>query len=78
MQPGMNDALIHAALARARDYPSPLPHHSYHWRGGALQSVHAYISRRGHVMVDGDAVALAVVPARGRKRPARTTAQDRR
>lgn len=193
MQPGMNDALIRAALARARDYPYPLPHHSYHWRGGAvfdfdpaltagrtpvlavgsnqapaqltrkfghdpaaeipvqrchlknfdtvysahiasygsvpamlqtapgatvtlfvnwlsqdqlpvmhetelgagnyhygrlddieltledgggaLQSVHAYISRRGHVMVDGDAVALAVVPAKGRKRPARTTAQ---
>jgi hypothetical protein len=45
--------------------------------GGALQSVHAYISRRGHVMVDGDGdgAALAVVPARGRKRPARTTAQ---
>ncbi len=43
--------------------------------GGALPSVHAYISRRGHVMVDGDAVALAVVPATGRKRPAKTTAQ---
>ena len=36
MQPGMNDALIRAALARARDYPYPLPHHSYHWRGGAV------------------------------------------
>jgi hypothetical protein len=43
--------------------------------GGTLQSVHAYISRRGHIMVDGDAVALAVVPARGRKRHARTTAK---
>ena len=43
--------------------------------GGALQSVHAYISRRGHVMVDGDAVALAAVQASGRKRQARTTAQ---
>jgi hypothetical protein len=43
--------------------------------GGALQSVHAYISRRGHVALDGDAVALAAVPAVGRRRPARTTAQ---
>jgi len=43
--------------------------------GDALQSVHAYISRRGHVVLDGDAVALAVVPAEGRRRPAKTTAQ---
>lgn len=43
--------------------------------GGALRSVHAYIGRRGHLVLDGDAVALAAVPAVGRRRQARTTAQ---
>jgi hypothetical protein len=43
--------------------------------GAALASVHGYISRRGHIRHDGDAVALAKVPAHDRSHPARDTAQ---
>jgi hypothetical protein len=43
--------------------------------GGVLESVHGYISRRGHVFHEEDAVALAKVPARNRRWKALTTAE---
>ena len=43
--------------------------------GGPLESVHGYISRRGHVFHDENAVALAKVPATGRQWAAMTTAE---
>ncbi|MEX2617111.1 MAG: hypothetical protein WD767_13525 [Alphaproteobacteria bacterium] len=43
--------------------------------GGALDSVHGYISRRGHVFHAENAVALARVPATGRQWVAMTTAE---
>lgn len=43
--------------------------------GGTLESVHGYISRRGHVRHEDGAVALARVPARNRRWAAMTTAQ---
>lgn len=43
--------------------------------GAALTSVHGYISRRGHIRHEDDAIALAKVPAQNRRRNARDTAQ---
>jgi len=43
--------------------------------GGRMDSVHGYISRRGHVFHEEDAVALAKVPARNRRFAAKTTAE---
>lgn len=43
--------------------------------GGMLESVHGYISRRGHVFHENNAVALARVPATGRQWAAMTTAE---
>ncbi len=43
--------------------------------GETLTSVHGYISRRGHIRHAEDGVALAMVSAENRRRPARNTAQ---
>lgn len=43
--------------------------------GETLNSVHGYISRRGHIRHDNEGVALAKVTAQNRQRPARDTAQ---
>ena len=63
-------------------HETELSHGNYHYGrlddvtvrlegGGALDAVHGYFSRRGHVTQDGDGVALATVPAENRTRPAR-------
>lgn len=67
-------------------HETELSHGNYHYgrldgvkvnlEGGAtLASVHGYFSRRGHVLHEGEGIALAMVPARNRNRPARDTAQ---
>ena len=67
-------------------HETELSHGNYHYGrldgieldlegGAALTSVHGYFSRRGHVLHEGDGVALAKVPAQNRRRPARDTAQ---
>ncbi len=42
--------------------------------GAGLESVYLYVGVNGHLMHDGDAVALAAVPAEGRRPRALTTA----
>ena len=67
-------------------HETELSHGNYHYGrldgialnlegGDTLASVHGYFSRRGHVLHEGDGVALAKVPAQYRRRPARDTAQ---
>ena len=67
-------------------HETELSHGNYHYGrldgialelegGAALTAVHGYFSRRGHVTHEGEGVALAEVPAKNRRRPARNTAQ---
>ena len=43
--------------------------------GGTVSSAYAYVSSRGHLRHDGDAVALSAIECRGRRFPAVSTAE---
>lgn len=70
------DAMHETELSHGNYHYGRLDNVSVALEGGAtLSSVHGYFSRRGHVMHEGDGVALAAVAAENRARPARDCGQ---